>query len=234
MILRRLILLLTVLVLAACNRPVPSARARLSEVHFDVRALAVSGSRTEVKATLWRSGTFLRRPLELTGGDRLVAEVGGTAQEMAQPPQLEGTGQFQADEREGRAETPVRLRFLRKDGSSAVAAGALPQPFEIAELPRSPSASQPLEVRWSPAGPDPMEIVVEGPCVSTTTDWMPEDAGRFVLPPGTLRPPVLAIGDCWVDLTVARLREGRVDRGLHPGSSFLVRQVRTVRLRPVR
>jgi len=235
MTLRRPILLLISLVLAACNRPVSSAGVGLSEMCFDVRALAGSGSSTEVKAGLWRQGTFFRRPVGLAAGDRLVAEVGGKTLEMTQPPALEGTGRFQAEAGMAVADTPVRVLFLRGDGTSVtVATGALPPPFEVAELPRSPSAAQPFEVRWSPAGPDPMEVVVTGPCVSTTTDWISEDSGVLELPPGTLRPPVLAIGDCWVDLSVARLREGKMDGGLHAGSSFQVRQVRTVRLQPVR
>jgi hypothetical protein len=203
-------------------------------MHCDARALAVSGSRTEVEVRLWRSGTY-RRPVQLAGGDRLVAEVAGRRYEMTQPESLEGTGRYQAVAPGSGAETPVSLLLLRPDGTSTtVVSGALPMPLELADVPHAPSASRGLDLRWSPAGGDPIEIVAQGPCISTTTDWLSEDVGRFVLPPGTLRPPVFGSDACWVDLSVARTREGRVERGVHPGSSFLVRQVRTVRLKPVR
>lgn len=107
-------------------------------------------------------------------------------------------------------------------------------PFELAELPRSPSASRPLEVRWAPVSSEPMEIDVKGTCLSRTTIWMEEDSGLGVVEAGLLRPPIFKWDDCQVDLTVARAGEGRPERGVHPGSGLLIRQVRTARLEPVR
>jgi hypothetical protein len=232
---RNAVLVLLALGFAGCNRPVPSTAVPLAEIHVDARVLAKSGAATEVEVRLRRSGRFSRRTVKLSGGDRLVAEMAGQRFDLTQAPDREGSGRYQAVVPNGGAETPVSILVLRRDGSSTiVSAGALPLPFEVAELPRSPSASKELEVRWFPVSRDPMEIVVKGPCVSTSTDWTSEDTGRLVIPPGTLRPPVMGSGNCWVDLSVARSREGTVDRGFHPGSSFLVRQVRTLRMQPVR
>jgi hypothetical protein len=79
-----------------------------------------------------------------------------------------------------------------------------------------------------------MEIVVKGPCISETTIWMGKDSGQVVLPQDSLRPPLFKWDDCPVDLTVARAGEGRPERGVHPGSGFLIRQVRQQRLEPIR
>ena len=79
-----------------------------------------------------------------------------------------------------------------------------------------------------------MEIDVKGACLSRTTIWMEEDSGHGVVEAGLLRPPVFKWDDCEVDLTVARAGEGRTERGVHPGSGLLIRQVRTARLEPVR
>jgi len=79
-----------------------------------------------------------------------------------------------------------------------IATGTLPPPFELAELPRSPSASRPLEVRWSPVSSEPMEIAVKGSCFSRTLIWLEEDSGLGVVEAGLLRPPVFKWDDCQI------------------------------------
>ncbi|HEX5718835.1 MAG TPA: hydantoinase B/oxoprolinase family protein [Thermoanaerobaculia bacterium] len=85
------------------------------------------------------------------------------------------------------------------------------------------------------------ELVVNAPHIPAATPaepgelpWMGEDPGHGVVEAGLLRPPVFKRDDCQVDLTVARAGKGRPERGLHPGSGFLIRQVRAARLEPVR
>ena len=204
---------------------------------FHVTVLGRSASEAEVLVSV-RPGRFLKlvtQRVEFTGGDRLVAEVDGKRYEMkARTLPNRGFG-YGVKVPLAAPEARVRLVLLRPGRPVAtVATGTLPPPFELAELPRSPSASRPLEVRWSPASSQPMEIDVKGTCLSRTTIWMEEDSGQGVVDAGLLRPPVFKWDGCQVDLTVARAGEGRPGRGVHPGSGFLIRQVRTVRREPVR
>lgn len=230
-------ILLLALALAGCSRSVPSTDLPLSKMSFDVSVLARSGSDAEVLVSIrpGRLMTFSTQRVELAGGDRLVAEVEGKIYEL-KPAALPKRGPgYRVEVPIAAPEARVRI-LLARPGRPVVpiATGTLPPPFELAELPRSPSASKPLEVRWAPPGSEPMEITAKGPCSSETTIWMEEDGGEGVLPPDSLRRPFFKWNDCYVDLTVARAGEGRLERGVHPGSGFLIRQVRVARLRPVR
>ncbi len=202
-----------------------------------VTVLARNASEVEVWASIrpGRRVALHGQRVEMAGGDRLVAEVEGKSYEMkaiSEPNHPLGYGVKVST---AVPEARVRVLLVRPGRSIVpIAKGTLPPPFELAELPRSPSASRPLEVRWAPVSSEPMEIDVKGSCFSRTTIWMEEDPGHGVVEAGLLRPPVFKWDDCQVDLTVARAGEGRPERGLHPGSGFLIRQVRTARLKPVR
>lgn len=235
--LRSPILLLLLLVLGGCSRILPSRELQLSEMSFQMSVLGRSGSETEAAVVVRPGGAagVFRERADLTGGDRIVAEVDGRQHELSGPVRLSsGSTGYRAMIPTAVPGTRVRLFFVRSGRPVPIGAGALPAPFELAELPRSPSASRPLEVRWAPVGSDPMEMAVKGSCLSQTTVWMGEDPGRGVLEPGTLLPPIFKWNDCQIDLTVARVGDGGPERGVHPGSSFLIRQVRQVRLEPVR
>lgn len=230
-------ILLLALMFGGCAPRVPSTEFALSKMSFRITVLGRSASEAEVWASIrpGRRVSFRAQRVEMAGGDRLVAEVDGKSYEMKameEPNRLLGYG---VKVPISAPEARVRLLLVRPDRPVIpVATGTLPPPFELAELPRAPSASRPLEVRWAPVSSEPMEIAVKGTCFSQTTIWMEEDAGHGVVEAGLLRPPVFKWDDCQVDLTVARAGEGRPERGTHPGSGFLIRQVRTVRLEPVR
>ncbi len=230
-------ILLLALLLVGCARLVPSTDLPLSRMCFQISVLARSASEAEVLVSIrpGRRVAFRSQRVELAGGDRLVTEVEGKGYvmtAMADPNRPLAYG----------VKIPITtpnpaVRILLVHPSEPVipiAAGTFPPPFELAELPRSPSASRPLQVRWSSVSSEPMEIDVKGSCLSRTTIWLGEDLGEGVVEAGLLRPPVFKWNDCQVDLTVARAGEGRPERGVHPGSGFLIRQVRTARLAPVR
>ena len=234
---RSLVLLLVLLVLGGCSRVLPSRGLELSGMSFQMWVLGRSGSVTEAAVVIRPGGAagVFRERVDLTGGDRIVAEVDGKTYELRGPVRLSnGKNGYRVMISTAAPGTRVRLLFVRSGSPLPIGAGALPPPFELAELPRSPSASRSLEVRWGPVSSEPMEIVVQGSCLSRTTLWMEEDSGLGVVQPGTLQPPVFKWDDCQVDLTVARAGEGRPERGVHPGSGFLIRQVRVTRLEPVR
>jgi hypothetical protein len=204
---------------------------------FQIMVLARSGSEAEVLVSIrpGRRVNFRSQRVVMAGGDRLVAEVDGKSYEMKAAAEPNRPLGYRVEVPITTPQAAVRI-LLARPGQPAVpiATGTLPPPFELAELPRSPSASRPLEVRWAPVSSEPMEIDVKGSCLSRTTLWMEEDSGRGVLEAGVLRPPIFKWDDCQVDLTVARAGEGRPERGVHPGSGLLIRQVRTARLEPVR
>jgi hypothetical protein len=227
---------LLALLLGGCSRLVPSTDLPLSKMSVQATVMARSASEVEiwVSIRLGRRVAFRTQRVEMAGGDRLVAEVDGKRYElkaMSEPNHPLGYGV-----KVSTATPEARVRvLLMRPGQPVIpiATGILPPPFELAELPRSPSASRPLEVRWAPVSSEPMEIAVKGSCFSRII-WMEEDSGIGVVEAGLLRPPVFKWDDCQADLTVARAGEGRPERGLHPGSGLLIRQVRTARLEPVR
>jgi len=231
------ILVLLFLAVAGCARVLPSRELELSAMSFQMWVLGRSGSVTEAAVVIRPGGAagVFRERVDLSGGDRIVAEVDGRPYELRGPVRLSnGKNGYRVMIPTAAPGTRVRLLFVRSGKPVPIGAGALPPPFELAELPRSPSASLPLEVRWGPVSSEPMEIVVQGSCLSQTTLWMHPDPGHAVLKAGLLRPPVFKWDDCQVDLVVARAGEGRPERGVHPGSGFLIRQVRSVQLEPVR
>lgn len=229
-------ILLLALLLGGCSRLVPSTDLPLSKMSFHISVLARSGSEAEVLVSirLGRRVKIRSQYVVMTGGDRLVAEVDGKRYKMEAVLKPGRPHFYEAKVPIAKPNAEVRILLARPKQVIPIAAGTLPPPFELAELPRSPSASRPLEVRWSPVSSEPMEIDVKGSCFSRTTIWMGEDPGHGVVEAGLLRPPVFKWDDCQVDLTVARAGEGRPERGVHPGSGFLIRQVRTARLTPVR
>ncbi len=229
-------ILLLALLLGSCARLVPSTDLPLSKMSFQVTVLARSASEAEVLVSIrpGRRVNVRSQRVVMTGGDRLVAEVDGKSYEMQA---VVEPGRPLSYEVKAPITTPkatVRILLERPNQVIPIATGILPPPFELAELPRSPSASRPLDVRWSPVSSEPMEIDVKGSCLSRTTIWFGEDPGHGVVEAGLLRPPVFKWDGCQVDLTVARVGEGRPEHGVHPGSGFLIRQVRTARLEPVR
>jgi hypothetical protein len=234
----RTVILLLVLALGGCSRVLPSRDLQLSEMSFQMAVLGRSASEAEAAVVIRRGGAVgvFRERVDLSGGDRIVAEVDGQRYELAGPVRLStGKTGYQAVVPTSAPGTLVRILFARPGRPEApIGSGTLPAHFELAELPRSPSASRPLEVRWAPVSSDPMEIAAKGSCFSRTTVWMGEDPGRSVLEAGLLRPPVFKWNGCQVDLSVGRVGEGQPARGVHPGSSFVIRQVRMARLEPVR
>ncbi len=228
---------LLALLLGGCARLVPSTDLPLSKMSFQIAVLARSSSEAEVLVSIrpGRRVAFSSQRVEMAGGDRLVAEVEGKSYEMKAMEEPNRPLSYGVKVPITAPKAAVSVVLVRPGRLVVpIATGTLPPPFELAELPRSPSASRPLEVRWAPVSSEPMEIDVKGSCLSRTTIWLGEDPGHGVVEAGLLRPPVFKWDDCQVDLTVARAGEGRPDRGLHPGSGFLIRQVRTARLEPVR
>lgn len=230
-------ILLLALLLGGCSRLVPSTDLPLSKMSFHISVLARSGSEAEVLVSIrpGRRVNIRSQRIVMAGGDRLVAEVDGKGYEMKATTDPNRPLGYQVKVPIMAPRAAVRVLLMRPGQPGLpIATGALPPPFELAELPRSPSASRPLEVQWSPVSSEPMEIDVKGSCLSRTNIWMGEDPGHETLEAGLLRPPIFKWDDCQVDLTVARAGEGRPERGVHPGSGFLIRQVRTARLQPIR
>jgi len=233
----RIPVLLLTLLLGGCARLVPSTDLPLSKMSFRISVLARSASEAEVLVSIrpGRRVNIRSQRVVMAGGDRLVAEVDGKSYEMKATEEPRRPLAYRVKVPITTPKAAVRVLLMRpRQPAVPIATGTLPPPFELAELPRSPSASRPLEVRWSPVSSEPMEIDVKGSCLSRTTIWMGEDPGHGVVEAGLLRPPVFKWDDCQVDLTVARVGEGRPEHGVHPGSGFLIRQVRTARLTPVR
>jgi hypothetical protein len=228
---------LLVLLLGGCSRLVPSTDLPLSKMSVQTTVMARSTSEVEVWVSIrpGRRVAFRAQRVEMAGGDRLVAEVEEKSYELKAMSKQNHPLGYGVKVSTATPEARVRILLMRPGQVVVpIATGTLPPPFELAELPRSPSASRPLEVRWAPVSSEPMEIDVKGSCLSRTTIWMEEDSGQGVVEAGLLRPPVFKWNDCQVDVTVARAGEGRPERGVHSGSGFLIRQVRTARLEPVR
>lgn len=234
---RSLMLLGVLLAFGGCSRVLPSRELELAEMSFRMWVQGRSASRAEAAVLILPTGPteVFRERVDLTDGDRIVAEVDGRRHELSGPVRLfNGRSGYRAVLPDAVPGSQVRLVFVRSGAPVAIGSGTLPPPFELADLPRAPSASRPLEVRWAPVSSEPMTIAVRGSCLSRTTIRLDEDPGSGVIQAGLLRPPLFNWDGCEVDLTVARAGEGQLERGVHPDSRLVVSQVRTARLEPVR
>jgi hypothetical protein len=220
---------LTALGLAGCERVVPTTELETRQIRARLWAFARGPEETIVRAYFLSAD---RRPdaLELGEGDQLWAEIGGRRVALEPDPELPSPdyiAHFPAVKEGERC----RFGLERRNGVPATNNfGVFPAPFHLVPIEGRRSRSQALEVRWTPAAGDPMEVEVYGGCVDLETFEVPQDRGRFTVPAHSLQRRDRSDPDsCEVDLTVRRIRAGRTDPALHATSSLLAEQERRVK-----
>src|SRR5215210_9214629 len=168
------LLTLTTLALTACNRVVPTTELETRQIRAELWAFARGPEETIVRAYFLSAD---RRPdaLELGEGDQLWAEIGGRRVTLEPDPELPSPdyiAHFPAV-REG---DTCRFGLERRNGAPAPDNfGVFPAPFHLFPIEGRRSRAQALEVRWTPAAGDPMEVEVYGECVDLATFKVPQD-----------------------------------------------------------
>jgi hypothetical protein len=118
----------------------------------------------------------------------------------------------------------------RKEAPAPGNFGVFPAPFHLVPIVGRRSRSQDLEVRWTPAAGDPMEIELDGNCIELATFEVQQDRGRFTVTAHSLQPRSRADPDsCEVELAVRRVRAGRTDPALSAVSRLSAQQERRVK-----
>jgi hypothetical protein len=232
---RLALLAVTTLALAGCRRSVPSTQYQTPDVQGDFRVDAWSPEETTVWAFLRPAGEQEEAGLFLTmgKGDELWAEAGGRRLRLETHPE-DQAWTYRGTFRDPVPDGAVRIAFERRDGASAPESIAdLPDPFELDPIPAEVSRASALEMRWTPAAADPLEITVAGDCMEEAAFQVKDDRGRYTLPANAIKPVEGAQKDCDADLIVRRTRPGHPDPGLHDGSTLLASQARKVRFRSV-
>jgi hypothetical protein len=220
---------LTGLGLVGCNRVVPSTELETRQIRAELRAFARGPEETVVRA-YFLSASRWPDSLALGEGDQLWAEIGGRRVALGPDPELPSPdyiARFPAVQ-EGEA---YRFRLDRRHGAPAPdSSGVFPAPFDLEPIEGRRSRARALEVRWTPAASDPMEVQLDGECVALAVFEVQKDRGGFTVPAHGLRRRGRSGPDsCEVELVVRRLRAGRIDPALNANSSLLSGQERSLK-----
>ena len=205
-----------------------------SEINARMGPVAPGDGKTRVEVSLHDPSALLTF-LQLTADDELEASVNGKTKQLAEHSLL-GTVTYSASFDTDAAETEVRVRLSRSNGTNAPDSSVrMPAPFALQALAsESFSRAAPLTLSWSSApSPDPMKLAISGECIESYSADMGTGSNSFTVPAGALVKKVAQEGgqavpdQCAITLTVTRTREGNVDRAFH-GGSFTAKQIRTV------
>lgn len=215
--------------LAGCNRVVPTTELETRQIRARLWAFARGPEETIVRAYFLSAG---QRPdsLALAEGDQLWAEIGGRRVALELDPDLPSPDYIARFPIVKEGET-CQFGLERRNGVPAPESfGVFPAPFRLHPIEGRRSRAQALEVRWTPAAGDPMEIEVDGECIGLATFEVQQDRGRFTVPAYRLRLRSRSNPDsCEVELAVRRVRAGRTDPALNEGSSLLADQERRLK-----
>ena len=109
----------------------------------------------------------------------------------------------------------------------------LPPGFEFYRSPGVYSLTwDALPIEWDIISDDPIELEVDGPCITGYERTLPagRDNGVLVLRPGDLIPTSTWDGEvCELTVTAERMRQGRLDRAF-AGGGIVAKQVRQTRV----
>jgi hypothetical protein len=213
---------------AGCNRVVPTNEVETREIRAELWAISEGPETTTVRAYFLRGDRWVDA-LELGEGDRVWAEMGGRRVFLKQDPDLPSPDYIA---RFPGVRPGERFRFgleRRKGVAAAGNFGVFPPGFKLEPIPGRRSRARALEVRWAPALDGPMEVWVDGDCIHFATFNVPENRGVFTIPAGRLEFRRRSEAEsCEAEVTVRRLRAGRIDPALDAKSHVGAAQERRV------
>lgn len=212
-----------------CTETVDSKNIRTAGIAALIDAESTDGTSTTVLAVLKTGGAQSNTYVNLSDGDRLVAEGGGTRKEMTN----QSSGEYEAEFATAAADTEFRISLERENDDPAPnSVGKIPAPFNVAAIPTGDhSRAQDLTITWDNSGTsDDMHIEANGSCIFIYSKDIPGDSGSFTITAGDLdstnkdKPET-----CNVTLEITRSRNGTADPTYDSESWFHLRQVRTVK-----
>lgn len=225
---RHLLTLAAALLATACHS-VDSSQVATEDIRAELTVTSDGSGVIEVIAELEVEGHALGY-VELVGGEALRVHARGY-----DLPMEARWFDYHVDVPVDRGEIEFQVRLERIYGRHAPDSWVqLPPRFD---LYRNPGVYlldwDVIPIEWDVIAGDEMRVAVDGPCVAAWERYVParRDVGAVVLRPGDL-----AIDDGWdgslceLDVTVERLRPGRLDPAF--GGGFITaKQVRTSRVR---
>jgi hypothetical protein len=215
--------------LTGCTETIPSSDIKTSGIAATIEATAPSASESTVHVTLRAGGDESNTYVDLGGGDRIFTTLAGERKEMSST----STGEYEAEFSEGAGDTTVTVSLEREDGDNAAnSTGTLPEPFVVDEVTASVSRADDLVISWSPASDEEMDIDLDGTCIFNEDITVASGATSATIPGGSLDSTGQMDMPQTCDLTVklTRSRAGSADRALDQESSFVLQQVRSIKV----
>jgi hypothetical protein len=215
--------------LTGCTETLDSQNIKTAGISATIEATAPSETESTVHVTLKAGGDESNTYIDLGGGDRIFATVGGERKEMSSV----SSGEYEAESTKGAADTEFKISLERADGDNAPdSIGTLPAPFDLTAVSGTVSRATDLEIAWSPAADDGMEIELDGTCIFNEKIDVASNATSHTVPANSLDStgPSDMPATCDLTVTVRRSRVGTADRALDAESSFLLEQVRSMKV----
>jgi hypothetical protein len=216
----------------ACAEDVDSTFVETEGMFADYRVVVDETKLLSIETSLrvgGDDGTFA----ELTGEDRLTADVNGASRELTHDQRGANRHFYEAYLEEVDDEAQVQIEFSRSDEfvSAPDSSVTIPPDFtpafgplvDVARVPRDTT----VEVIWDNQDQD-MYYEVEGDCIWTRSGVI-SDSGSLTLTAEEIEVKSLDEGEeCVVTLTLERRNEGRVDPAFGEGGTFLALNKRTL------
>lgn len=214
--------------MTGCTETLDSKNIKTAGISATIEATAPSASESTVEVTLLAGGDESNTYIDLSGGDRIFATIGGERKEMSST----SAGEYEVESTKGEGGTEFTISLERADGDNAPSSvGTLPEPFDLTAVSGTISRAADLEIVWSPAGDDGMELELDGTCIFNEKIPVASNATSHTVAANSLKSTG---GDmpttCDLTVTVRRSRNGTADKALDAESSFLLQQVRTMKV----
>ena len=227
------------------SEPIESATVSTGRVDADIRVESEEPESTRVRVWLRESELFFSKPLVLSAGESLHAELRGVSQWLDPDPsssQPDYTTRFEGLPAEG----PLRVVFSRASGAVVDFAVELRPGFEVLEPTPDAvvDADEPLLLTWDPAEPDDvMRLRLQVSCSTFEGEERGQVRRRSTLDDGfvffDLRASFTILEDpeveeCELDVDFERLSETDVSPPYAVTSSMRATQARSVEGLPLR
>lgn len=196
---------------------VDSTQVDTNDIHAQITVTARGGGDTEVVAQLTPEGSLFGF-LELAPGENLRVHARGYDARL-EPRWYDYQTNLPIDY----GETEFQVRLERIWGAHAPDSWVrLPHRFDLYHLGGIYSLTyDAIPIEWDVISDDEMRVNVEGSCIDDYEARVPayRDAGVVMLPPYTLAPRAhWDGGPCTLDITVERVRYGRLDPAFDAGT----------------
>ncbi len=165
----------------------------------------------------------------LENGDKLTVTANGETKTL----NAEEEGVYVTTLGTADADTEFVVGLERGDPDDSPApnsVGKLPPPFTVPAIAQFSRTTEPVEIKWDPAGNDSIRIEIDGDCIKLQSDIETSDTGSYTIPAGTLE-SFESDKDKTCDITarVWRDRGGAPDSALDKDSRMTLSQFRTVK-----